>query len=643
MHQSNDNCDDSMLSYETPFSQADGISEGTALLSERFTTERFTTESNVEEGSVVGNTNGNADGGLNGGSIGANTSGTRLSQYEIDELDKPWPATFERSISLLAGPIMDTQKIDDLTKSPKITPNLSLRRENAHYVTPESRRDPSGMMPPGRSFKKEINKVQSLDFVKMESKTGSNDAKNYRQKLLEEARRKKQGAVTGAPVDVGVAVKKGKKKKKQDDGHGHGVGGDEKATYGQCVFNMCNILMGVGMLGLPFIYKSAGWIGGTFVSLIFSAVTWRTSILLGRELNGDPRPGALFDENNPNAIDKNLRLRKGLTSFPQIAREAFGNSGTIILSIALYFELFSCLCIFFVTLGDHLHQIFPGISVTHHMVHIAFILTIPTALLRTPRLLSYLSTVGTIATACVVLTVLSSGFTIGDVSKQVANEKEIEVASTHILWQTSGLPLAFGLMAYVYSGHAIVPAIYSSMQRPQDYELMITMTYIAVTSCCLIVAISGYYVFGSAVEDQITLSLADYCGSGDIMIKGLTWLMILTAFSKFTLSAFPLALGLEELLAPVVPSDNVMEWVSSLIKIVLIAASLFVAIFVPNFGFLCSLVGLICTMIVSVIFPAGAHLKMFGPHLPAWEKILDWIFIIGGTMMSIIGTIQAIS
>ena len=46
-----------------------------------------------------------------------------------DELDKPWPATFERSISLLAGPIRDTHLIEEITKSPKIiTPNIRDRR-----------------------------------------------------------------------------------------------------------------------------------------------------------------------------------------------------------------------------------------------------------------------------------------------------------------------------------------------------------------------------------------------------------------------------------------------------------------------------------------------------------------------------------
>lgn len=46
----------------------------------------------------------------------------------VSELNRPWPATFERSISLLAGPISDTDFIEEMTKSPKITPNIGARR-----------------------------------------------------------------------------------------------------------------------------------------------------------------------------------------------------------------------------------------------------------------------------------------------------------------------------------------------------------------------------------------------------------------------------------------------------------------------------------------------------------------------------------
>lgn len=477
-----------------------------------------------------------------------------------------------------------------------------------------------------------LMKNQSLDFgVKYDPSQRELDAKLYRQKLLE------QQSQTRKPSKMSEELKK-KKKMQEVGGHGHVSGVSDKASFGQCTFNMANILMGVGMLGLPYIFKSAGWIGGFFVTLLFSCVAYRTSILLGRELNGDPRSLAMFDETKTPM----KRLLKPIKSFPEISRQAFGQSGNILLSFALYFELFSCLCIFFVTLGDHLHTLFPMVSVTKHMIFSAFALAIPTALLRTPRLLSYLSAVGTAATACIVSAVAGSAIHSGDISENIAKSKGLGTIETHELWNASGIPIAFGLIAFTFSGHAIIPNIYSSMAKPQDFERMIGFTFFCVTICCLIVAASGYYMFGSMVDDQITLSLQKSSGDDNIIMKILTWLMILTAFSKFTLTAFPLGLGIEEIIAPYLASDKAMEYASSLIKIMLIGSALSVAIFVPSFSFLCSLVGLICTMLVSVIFPAAAHLKMFGPHLSMGEKILDWIFVVGGSTIAIAGTIKSV-
>lgn len=81
-----------------------------------------------------------------------------------------------------------------------------------------------------------------------------------------------------------------------------------------------------------------------------------------------------------------------------------------------------------------------------------------------------------------------------------------------------------------------------------------------------------------------------------------------------------------------------MELVSTMVKLILLTSSLLVAMFVPSFSFLCSLVGLLCTMVVSVIFPAAAHLKMFGTKLPWYEKIIDWTLIIFGIVFAVAGT-----
>merc|ERR1712241_1384876 len=228
---------------------------------------------------------------------------------------------------------------------------------------------------------------------------------------------------------------------------------------------------------------------------------------------------------------------------------------------------------------------------------------------------------GSFSTFGLVLGVLISAVYKGDISEEVGESEEISDFS-RIMWRTGGIPTAFGLTAFTFAGHGVVPSIYISMKNPQDFEKMVTYAFLAVTILCFVVAISGYYMFGSTVEDQITISLEKADGDNNSM-KILTGLMILTAFSKYSLNQFPLALGIEEIVAPFVTSEKSMESVSSLIKIILISTGLAVSVFIPSFSYICSLVGLTCTMIVSIIFPAAAHLILFLSGLSWSEKAFD--------------------
>jgi hypothetical protein len=75
-------------------------------------------------------------------------------------------------------------------------------------------------------------------------------------------------------------------------------------------------------------------------------------------------------------------------------------------------------------------------------------------------------------------------------------------------------------------------------------------------------AIGGYHMFGSLVEDkEITILLQNF-SSAEAAMDCLTRLMILTTFSKFMLTTFPLALVIEEIFAPCVPNESVSEVVS---------------------------------------------------------------------------------
>jgi len=582
---------------------------------------------------------------------GAGDSGRQDSDSDLwKEMDAPWPATFERAISLLASPVIKAQKAKDLTKSPKPgnTP-VAIRRRMLKRSNSTNTPELDGLLPPssrrsGRAYydnMDEVRKVGSMDFhttkahLKAQAKfvplaktqkaleLKNKDAAEYRKKIL---------------------AKQGKKNTEATS--------SDKTTFLQCVFNLANILMGVGLLGLPFAFAKSGYFGGTFAILSFAVVCWKTSILIGRELNGDPRPLSFFADSPPwdtelsPGSDPMARMRKPIRSFPDIAREAFGNKGAVILGIVLYFELFSCLAIFIVSIGDHLHELFPLIPVTTHMLGFTIISALPVIVFRTAGLLSYLSLVGTVATICLVLAVVASFFIEGDVTGDLASKSELDnthdTTLFHRLWNTGGLNAAFGLVAYCFSGHAIVPSIFNSMERPQDFERVVNVTFLIVVGACLAIGLSGYTMFGDFVLDQITLSL-NQNSSAVYTMDILTWLMILTAFSKLTLTMFPLAMGFEEIVAPYISSDSSMLVVGAIIKMVLLFGALAMALFVPSFSALCSMVGMVCTMTVSVIFPAGAYLRLFWPKLSLIERILYWILVIVGIAMAVVGTALGVS
>lgn len=614
-----------------------------------------------------------------------NSTASESSDSDKVRVEDPWPRSFERSISLLAKPHFNVRNVSDLTRSPRFTHfhsrrqrkmNSRLKQINRGFYTPEPRVTAESPVSPttySDMFSKVLIKVKSLDF-KPASRQHDNDlftrmdqkranAKVYRAQILakhsiDDAREEDYECGINGNQEKSMyspgykreeksdrMISKRKQQEKKRDAHA-GSASDEKASFSQCVFNMANILMGVGLLGLPFVMKSAGFYGGIATMIIFGGITCRTSLLIGQELNGDPRPSNFFDDSpfksplEPGSSSL-ARMRNPLRSFPDIAREAFGDHGCVILASVLYFELFSCLGIFFVSMGEHLNELFPSISVEKHMTLVAIAVTVPTAVLRTPRLLSYLSAVGTFSTVAVILTVVMSATSNGNVTAIIAEEDGLDPnALYHHRWNGDGIAIALGLVAYSFSGHAIVPSVYTSMEKPQEFDSMIKFTFILVLLSCLLVGCSGYYMFGDLVVDQVTLSIASYDDNGGT--AWLTWLMVITAFSKFTLTMFPLALGVEEIVAPYIVNEESADFIAGIIRILLIILALLVAIYFPSFSFLCSLVGLICTMIVSVIFPAAAHLALFGSRLPQIEKLLDICFIVFGTIAAVIGTVATI-
>lgn len=292
-------------------------------------------------------------------------AGTTPADARSDEDEAPsssssspatgWPHTFERSIALLASPILPAADAAFYSKSPAPGGlNLLLRRGGdldrgihtpvqlygsttngraertmmgAAAVDSHSERDLllNGRRPalmartPSLNLHQQIQSaaIMTMLDVEQEHEKRQLEAKSYRQKLLQKKNKMNNKPQKGQPKKNRVVEKCQHKQRGGEQHH-------EKASVLQCIFNLSNILMGVGLLGLPYVFRLTGYGGGVICILVLATICWRTAILIGRCLGNSSHP---CDDS------------KILTSFPDIARAAFGEMGCYVLSTILYFEV----------------------------------------------------------------------------------------------------------------------------------------------------------------------------------------------------------------------------------------------------------------------------------------------------------------
>ncbi|XP_068668200.1 amino acid transporter AVT1D-like isoform X2 [Aristolochia californica] len=388
------------------------------------------------------------------------------------------------------------------------------------------------------------------------------------------------------------------------------IKGPPKCSYAQSVFNGINVMCGVGLLSTPYAIKQGGWLG-LLILFAFSLIACYTGVLLKRCLESNP----------------------ALHTFPDIAQAAFGTPGRLVISILLYAELYAACVEFIILMGDNLSSVFPDVHVnlvgvflnSHQLFSIlATVAVLPTAWLRNLSFMSYLSAGGVIASVLVVLCLLWVGVIDG-----------IGFHPSGTALDIANLPVALGLYGFCYAGHPLFPNIYLSMQNPADFPSVLLLSFIICTVLYSGVAITGFLMFGGAIESQFTLNMPTTFVASKIAV----WTTVVNPLTKYALTITPVALSLEELLP--------LAWfkshlVSILIRTTLVLSTLLVAITFPFFGFIMALIGSFITMIIALIFPCASYLKLLRGKLSRIQIAVCCSIMTVGVFCSMVGTYSSV-
>ncbi|KAI5079957.1 hypothetical protein GOP47_0005436 [Adiantum capillus-veneris] len=370
----------------------------------------------------------------------------------------------------------------------------------------------------------------------------------------------------------------------------------QKSSFFQAVFNGVNMLAGVGILSMPYAVAQGGWAGLSCL-LIFAAVCCYTGVLLRRCLDLHPH----------------------LSGYPDIGQAAFGRVGRIVVSGLLYGELFAVAIEFLILEGDNLTQLisFEGLnfgffrlSSEKSFVIISAAVMLPTVWLRDLGLLSYLSLGGVLACITVLLAVAWTGIF------------EVGFTNHGQLLNLQGFPIAVGLYAFCYCGHAVFPNIYGSMREKGKFSLVLVVSFMVCTIIYGGIAVLGFLMFGDDIKSQVTLNLPRGRVATTIAIIA----TLVNPFAKYSLTVTPLAAAFEELLPVDLKAWNFTVW-GMIIRTLLVVSTVIVALTVPFFAYLMALVGSFLSTTVAITIPCLCYMKLFSGRIPLWERVLIITFV----------------
>ncbi|KAI9144894.1 transmembrane amino acid transporter protein-domain-containing protein [Paraphysoderma sedebokerense] len=390
-------------------------------------------------------------------------------------------------------------------------------------------------------------------------------------------------------------------------------------TFSQALFNSVNVLVGIGILALPFAFRITGIVLGLTLMLLCAAITNYTAKILGRLLALSPR----------------------LRTYSDIGDAAFGLRGRVVISVVFMTELFAASVALIILMADSIVAIWEDVDVIKVKL-LAFAIVTPTLWLRSFKMLSYCSLMGIFSIFFMLFIIIYDGLykqehpgSLRDPSPTL----QFDVPD----WYS--VPLSFGLLMAGYAGHSIFPSICTDMQDRSQYPRLVNVTYVITCIIYLTVSLTGYIMFGSDAMQEITQNLAAIKSYSQVLNKICVFLIIVNPFSKYALTVTPVTIGFEQYLAEKfygfrfeILRIGLRTFVSVLILIV--------AIVWPGFHQVMALLGSFFSFFVSGIFPLVCFLKLLGgrgrngqPGIGRVERWIVWGLIALCTVFSLLGTV----
>lgn len=400
---------------------------------------------------------------------------------------------------------------------------------------------------------------------------------------------------------------------------GRGEGGEGgNLGVGQTALTLVNSAVGIGLLGMPYVFKLVGW-GALALCALCAAMALSTGLMMARMLE-----------------DEASRVKKKRDSVPTaplgydvIGRRAFGPAGAAVATALQTAELFMACVAMLVLIGGNCHA-------ASGMARERGILAAAGAMLALcmadTSILSAVSALGLVNIGLEVAVLLAAG-----VSQPAATRAALAGGRAWLMPERMGG--AFGTVMLCFSAHSTIPSIVAGAREPSVCAAALSRAYGAMLAIYAAVGALGYYLFGS----ELAPSFLDNVPSGAMS------LVALTAVTAKLVSTLPLCLGaLTDVLVALLPSQAADALGARAVRAACLAGTS-IAMVGCAFAFkdllftVLQVTGTSVSCLIALIVPVCGYLRSLGHEASAATKLWCAVILLASTALAVTGTLEGIA
>jgi len=392
------------------------------------------------------------------------------------------------------------------------------------------------------------------------------------------------------------------------------IDNEEGCTPPQASFNLINLVVGLGIMSIPYCFK----IGGSFFSIIFL-------ILIG-----------FSAKYTASLIGKCIKKDNSFNSLAVMSLKLFGTTGCTIISTFFIFDLFFSMMADLILVKDTLHLLFPFIS---PFVCLLISYSFCTSLTWIKKLvtLSWVSLIGLLSMFALFLILIFNGLATPNAPGSLWEREKPN------MWPESflGFCAILGIFEMGYSCHSVLPSIYLSLKQRKKYKPVLNFSFTWVVIFYLMFGIIGALMYGQGTLPQIIQNIHSTLNSKTQFLGTLiSWIILIVPITKYALIMDPVAVTATDVIQSkltVINTESRAFFV--ILRTILSTVVLFGSILIPKFHSILGIIGAALTSVTAFLFPILAYLKMYQEA----NRPLHYLLFTFLVIVSILGTIGAIA